>query len=77
MSADLRAIAMMDPADVMVAVEAYYGSNKGYYFGGYIAGYVLCRMGSISQLMYQFLRRRHPAWYRLTPVDALVAILQD
>jgi hypothetical protein len=44
MSADLRAIATMDPADVMVALQAYYGADKGYYFGGYIAGYVLpCR----------------------------------
>jgi hypothetical protein len=41
MSADLRTIAMMDPADVMVALQAYYGADKGYYFGGYIAGYVL------------------------------------
>jgi len=38
MSEELRQIAMLDPAAVQVAMEAYMGPDKGYYMGGYIAG---------------------------------------
>ena len=40
MSDAIRQIIQVDPAAAQAALEVYMGSDKGYFMGGYIAGYV-------------------------------------
>ena len=41
MSEEIRKIIQTDPASAQAALEVYMGADKGYFMGGYIAGYVL------------------------------------